>query len=131
MQAMRKVTDALYYYHEAVKVNPEDAESMLGYATILNETSPTRAREAVDWLRAAVQVSPGFTEAKRTLAMVLTDIGVRLKHAGLPSDAFQVYMDALVVSPTASLTACRKDRQLPQCPASSSGRRNSGRAAPV
>eukprot|EP00189_Rhodosorus_marinus_P009077 CAMPEP_0184752864 /NCGR_PEP_ID=MMETSP0315-20130426/43801_1 /TAXON_ID=101924 /ORGANISM="Rhodosorus marinus, Strain UTEX LB 2760" /LENGTH=922 /DNA_ID=CAMNT_0027232217 /DNA_START=220 /DNA_END=2988 /DNA_ORIENTATION=- len=87
------------YFEEALRLNPKDAEAMHGIAILINETAPGRAREAVEWLRASLSIKPDYTEAKRNLAMILTDIGVRLKLAELPSEATQLYAEALSVDP--------------------------------
>lgn len=91
--------EATEYYEEAIKLNSKDAVSLHGLAVLLNDSSPTRAPDSVALLRTAVELCPDYAEAKRSLAVVLTDIGVRLKHAELPSDAFLFYSEALKVKP--------------------------------
>mmetsp|Transcript_13140 Transcript_13140/g.40445 ORF Transcript_13140/g.40445 Transcript_13140/m.40445 type:complete len:825 (+) Transcript_13140:3-2477(+) len=91
----KKSREGSHYFSEAIRLNPEDAVSYHGYALLLIESSPSRAQEATVLLRTAVQLSPDYAEAKRSLAVNLTNIGVRLKHADFPVEAMQFYSEAL------------------------------------
>lgn len=114
--AQRRLADAEICLRQAVAIDPHDADALTGLALVLKATDPIHVLECLDFLRRAlvslsdrdtkkddVRVTATSTEeVSQQLASLLTDVGVRLKLAGLPASAIQHYTEALDVCPNYS-----------------------------
>lgn len=96
----------------AVHLDPASSDALTALAVVLKAGDPVRIPECLDLLRRARKASlrPSETpptaslstseDASSKLAALLTDVGVRLKLAGLPASAIDHYHEALEVCPT-------------------------------
>lgn len=112
--AQKRLADAEAVLRQAVTIDPNDSDALTGLALVLKATDPIHVLECLDLLRRArvtagerekkkkddVRVTPASVEdVSQQLASLLTDVGVRLKIAGLPASAIQHYTEALEVCP--------------------------------
>lgn len=104
--AHARFLDAEDTLRRALRVAPDFVPALQALATMLSK-NPVHLREALQLLRQAVSLAssceaPGFCADSLSLqlAALLTDVGVRLKMAGLPADAVRHYTEALEVCPT-------------------------------
>lgn len=98
---------------KALTLDPTDPDALCGLALVLKATDSLHMAEALDLLRTARTSAcqrdergerPSFSsttvaEISQHLASLLTDVGVRLKLAGLPASGIQHYEEALDVCP--------------------------------
>eukprot|EP00178_Gracilaria_changii_P011212 TRINITY_DN320_c0_g3_i1.p1 TRINITY_DN320_c0_g3~~TRINITY_DN320_c0_g3_i1.p1 ORF type:complete len:951 (-),score=125.13 TRINITY_DN320_c0_g3_i1:11056-13908(-) len=99
--AHSRVIDAERTLRRALRVAPDFVPALQSLATILSK-DPVHLPEALQLLRNAFNLArPCEDDSLPTqLAELLTDVGVRLKMAGLPADAVKHYSEALEVCPT-------------------------------
>lgn len=114
-QTQKRVRDAESILRKAVAVDPNDSDALTALALVLKAKDPIHFLECLDLLRRArvvaverekketdheIRVIPASVEeVSQQLAALLTDVGVRLKIAGLPASAIQHYLEALDVCP--------------------------------
>ncbi len=91
--------DAIATLRDALKRDPSAVGALTGLAVVLKGTDPIHVPEALSLLRQAHVVEPANEEVCATLATLLTDVGVRLKLAGLPASAIEHYNEATTVLP--------------------------------
>ena len=90
----------------ALLLTPTSVDALCGLAHIIKDRNPIHIPEAIDLLRRAAKLSnqphsqPSTALPCEQLAALLTDVGVRLKLAGLPADAIRHYTEALDACPT-------------------------------
>ncbi|CAN8077114.1 unnamed protein product [Agarophyton chilense] len=99
--AHSRPADAEDSLRSALRAAPDFVPALQALATILSN-NPVHLPEALHLLRRAFNVSSPTHDASlpTQLAALLTDVGVRLKMAGLPADALKHYSEALDVCPT-------------------------------
>lgn len=99
---------------KAISIDSQDADALCGLALVLKVTDQMRVNECLKLLRAARaialdrerrgedggEVATSAADIATHLATLLTDVGVRLKMAGLPASAIENYEEALQVCPT-------------------------------
>lgn len=113
--AQGNLSGAEQVLRRAVQIDPSSLEALTGLAVIIKAGDPIRIPEALDLLRQAYKqaFASGSTpdrslcdssdignDTRTKLAALLTDVGVRLKLAGLPASAIDHYREALEASPT-------------------------------
>lgn len=110
----KEYTEAEAVLRRAISLDPSDAEALCGLALVLKAMDPMHLLESLELLRRAraaacerekrgddSRVIPSSVDdVSHHLAALLTDVGVRLKMAGLPSPAIQNYEEALDVCST-------------------------------
>lgn len=95
------------FLRKAIQLDPNSDIAMSGLATVLQACDPINIPECLTLLKNARQIVSQRLKDKNIeqeqisiqLATLLTDIGVRMKTAGLPASAIQHYQQALLASP--------------------------------
>lgn len=92
----------------ALDLSPHSIPALTGLAAVVQAGDAIRLPECLDLLRRATKLSAtnistdsnfdnSLNDPASTLAAILTDVGVRLKFAGLPASAIEHYNEALTV----------------------------------
>lgn len=112
--SQNNLAEAQAVLRKALTLDPDDPDALCGLALVLKATDPLHMAESLDLLRTARTsacqreergerpsfMSTSLSEISQHLASLLTDVGVRLKIAGLPASGIQHYEEALEVCPT-------------------------------
>lgn len=92
-------SDAIQSLRDALRRCPDAVEALIGLAIVLKTEDPIHLPESVKLLKCARDLDPENQEVLTNLSSTLTDVGVRLKNAGLPANAIEHYNEALIVMP--------------------------------
>lgn len=91
--------DAIQTLRDALCRNPDAVEALIGLAIVLKTEDAIHVPDSIKLLKRARALDPDNTEVLSNLSSTLTDVGVRLKNAGLPASAIEHYNEALSVMP--------------------------------
>ena len=92
-----KLDEAIYYYQEAIKINPEFVDSYNNLGMVFKQQG--KFKEAIYYCQEAIKINPEFSLARQNLATIYNNLGNQFKKQGKVKEAGQYYQQAIKFDP--------------------------------